>query len=619
MKLSASLLRSLPAAFLLLLTAPAHAAELEASDGMANNLFGASASLSGSTTLVGAYRNNIGSNSFQGTAYLFRNTDTATGTITQNAKLISSDGKASDYFGYSVSLSGTTAVVGAYLADIGPTINQGAAYLFRHIDTATGATTQDAKLISSDGAESDQFGNSVSISGNTVLVGANWADINGTVNQGAAYLFRNTDTAVGTVTQNVKLIASDGMTNTHFGGNVTLQGSTALVGAVGDSAGQGAAYLFRIASDATGTINQNAKLAASDGGATDNFGNSVSLSGSDALVGAQNTDFGATTDRGAAYFFRNAANATGFITENVKLTASDGVAYDYFGSSVSLSGSTALIGARSEDGAFSNQGAVYLFRIANDAPVVITENVKITASDAAANDSFGMSVRLDGDAFVIGSILGDGIVTNSGKAYTGSVSSVTTLDAGNTSRTIDGISFTSRDHWIVGQTTSRNEVTLTAGNSADVTALGKAIYIGQNTGADRNTLVIAGSLAATEVNIGSLVGNVGNTLRIEDTAAIAPTTFHLAPQNFLAIEGDYINIADLLTYLGTSTLRVWDDTSWTTVNADNYADLIFLTDSSGYTIIVAIPEPSSVTLLLLGAGALLLRSRAPKISKRIFG
>jgi len=618
MATSARFRRSLPATFLLLLmAAPGHAAELEASDGAVNNFFGSAVNLSANgTALIGSYRSTVGTTATQGAAYLFRDADTASGTVTQTAILTSSDGATSDYFGYSVSQSGTSALIGAYLADIGPTINQGAAYLFRHTDTAASSATQDLKLISSDGAASDQFGFSVSLSGTTALVGANNADVASTSNQGAAYLFRNIDTASGTITQNVKLIASDGWTNDNFGGAVSLLGSTALVSAVGNNFGQGAAYLFRVAGNATGTIAQSAKLTASDGAGAHNFANSVSLSGNDALVGAQNADFGGTTDRGAAYFFRNAANATGDITENVKLIASDGVANDYFGSSVSLSGRTALVGARSEDSAFNNQGAAYLFHIANDAPAIITERVKITASDAAASDSFGMSVSLSGDNFTIGAVMGDGVVTNSGKAYTGNVSCITTLDTGNTSQIIDGISFTSRDHWIVGQTTSGNQITLTAGDSADVTALGKEVYIGQNAGSDNNTLVIAGTFTANEVNIGSLVGNVGNTLQIEDTAAFAPITLNLAPQNFLTIEGDYADIADLLTYLGTSTLRVWEDTSWTTVDAGNYQDLISLTENSGYTIIAAVPEPSSVALLL-GVAMLLFHTRVLQLGKTL--
>ena len=619
MPASACLLRTLPAALFLFFAVSARAAELESSEGLANHLFGSSVSLSGGTVLTGAYRVNNGAKTLQGAVYLFRDVDTATGTVNQDAKLMSSDGAASDYFGYTVSLSGTTGLVGAYLAENGAIANQGAAYLFRNLDTATGTITENVKLLASDGAAADQFGTSLSLSGSNALVGASWADIGVNSDQGAAYFFRNIDTNVtGTIIESVKLIASDGATNAKFGGAANLLGSTALVGSVGDSGGLGAAYLFRIASDATGTITENAKLVASDGVAGDNFGNSVSLSGSHALVGAQNTDFGTTADRGAAYFFRNATSAQGLITESVKLTASDGVANDYFGSSVSLSGSFAIVGARSEDSTFNNQGAAYLFHIAADAPGVITENVKLTASNAAAGDSFGFSSSLDGDTFVIGAVLGDGVVANSGKGYTGSVSSLTTLDGGHTSRVIDGISFVARGHWIIGQTTSGNQVTLTAGDSADITALGKAVYIGQSAGADQNTLILAGTLTAHDVYIGSLDGNVGNRLQIEEAGIFAPIAFHLAPQNYLTLKGDYLDIADLLAYLGPSTLQVWGDSQWTTVDSVNYTGLISLTSDSGnpgYTLITTVPEPGAAALLV-GAVLLLFSSRNLRAGKR---
>ncbi|HMJ06609.1 MAG TPA: FG-GAP repeat protein, partial [Chthoniobacterales bacterium] len=164
-------------------------AQLIASDGAAGDQFGRSVSFSGNSALAGAWRDN----SSQGSAYLFRNLDTASGTITQNVKLTASDGAAFDYFGYSVSLSGNSALVGAYGDGIGSNSFQGSAYLFRNLDTASGTITQNVKLTASDGAASDLFGYSVSLSGNSALAGA-YGDNS---YQGSAYLFRNLDTASG--------------------------------------------------------------------------------------------------------------------------------------------------------------------------------------------------------------------------------------------------------------------------------------------------------------------------------------------------------------------------------------------------------------------------------------
>ncbi len=184
---------------------------------------------------------------------------------------------------------------------------------------------------------------------------------------------------------------------------------------------------------------------------------------------------------------------------------------------------------------------------------------------------------------------------------------MTTLDAGNASRNIDGISFISRDDWIIGETTDVNLVTLGLGDTADVTMASKAVFIGKNAGSDFNTLQIDGILHAAEVYIGSLAGNADNTLQLENTAAFEATAFRLAPDNFLKIEGNFIAIADLLTYLGTTELQVWNGSVWEPIDSGNHADLITSSFSSGYTEIAPVPEPASLSLVALGMVALLSR------------
>ena len=506
--------------------------------------------------------------------------------------------------------SGSIGLVGAsdsYVTGTG----QGSAYVFRNLDTATGSITQNVTLVSSDGAADDNFGTSVGLSGSIGLVGASTVDIGGILNQGAAYVFRNLDTATGTITQNVKLIASDGATNDGLGNAVGLSGSIGLVGARADAIfgiTQGSAYVFRNLDTATGIITENAKLIASDGVANDLFGVGISLSGNRGLIGASLDDFGSSTNQGSAYVFRNLDTATGTITENAKLIASDGAASDGFGNTSSQSGSIGLVGARYDDDTFVDQGSAYVFRNLDTATGTITQNVKLIASDGAAQDLFGTGARLGGDQFLIGASGWNG---GTGKAYSGSVSSVTTLNTGSTSRTIDGISFTTVDDWTIGLTTDANQVTLTAGDKGSVTALGKGVYIGKNAGSDNNSLLLSGSLTANAVYIGA-VGNAGNTLEIGTTAAFAAGSFYLAPENFLTIVGgDYTNSASLLTYLGSTALQVWSGSAWDTVTSSNYSDLIHsnYSSGSGETTIHAVPEPSTLVLTVLGVGGLLLRRR----------
>lgn len=245
-----------------------HAAGLTASDSAPFDFFGFSVSQSGTVGLVGAYGDTIGTKSEQGSAYVFGNLDIATGIITQNAKLIASDGAANDHFGWSVSLSGTMGLIGAERDDIA-FADQGSAYVFRNLDTAMGTFSQNAKLTASDGAANDHLGDAVSLSGNIGLVGSLFANIGANSDQGAAYVFRNLDTATGTITQDVKLIASDGAAGNEFGHRVSLSGSIGLVGAyrqdIGANIGQGSAFVFRNLNTATGTIAQNVKLISSDG------------------------------------------------------------------------------------------------------------------------------------------------------------------------------------------------------------------------------------------------------------------------------------------------------------------------------------------------------------------
>ena len=153
---------------------------LLASDASTGDYFGGSVSLDGNTAVIGArYDDDQGANS--GSAYVFTNTGS---TWTQQAKLIASDGAAEDHFGWSVSLSGDTALIGArYDDDKGA--NSGSVYVF----TRSGTTwTQQTKLVASDGAAEDQFGCSVSMNDNTALIGAAWDDDQGT-SSGSAYVF----------------------------------------------------------------------------------------------------------------------------------------------------------------------------------------------------------------------------------------------------------------------------------------------------------------------------------------------------------------------------------------------------------------------------------------------
>lgn len=209
--------------------------KLTANDGAAQDSFGYSVAISGDTAVVGAPRHYIGSNGWQGSAYVF--VCTGTSWIRQQ-KLTASDGADGDHFGISVAISDDTVVVGAHADDTGSNTDQGSAYVF----VGSGATwSHQQKLTASDGARTDRFGYSVAISGETVVVGAPYDNIGSNGLQGSAYMFVRSGASWS---QQEKLTASDGAAADQFGSSVAISRNTVVVGASGDDIGRGSAYVF---------------------------------------------------------------------------------------------------------------------------------------------------------------------------------------------------------------------------------------------------------------------------------------------------------------------------------------------------------------------------------------
>ena len=201
----------------------------------------------------------------------------ADGNATHLDKVIAPDGAASDYFGRSVSQSGDFLAVGAYASDPGGVSNAGAAYLYKL--EQNGSITYLDKLTAPDGAASDQFGRSVSQSGDVLAVGAYYSDPGGVTDAGAAYLYKLEQN--GTATYLTKVTAPDGAASDQFGVSVSQSGDVLAVGAYFSDPGgvtdAGAAYLYKL--EQNGTATYLTKVTAPDGEASDSFGYSVSQSG----------------------------------------------------------------------------------------------------------------------------------------------------------------------------------------------------------------------------------------------------------------------------------------------------------------------------------------------------
>ncbi len=354
-----------------------------------------------------------------------------------------------DQFGYPVSLSGDTLAVGAWGESSAATgVNgdqssnaatySGAVYVFTR---SAGVWTQQAYLKASNTDSGDQFGYSVSLSGDTLAVGAWYEDSaatgrngdqssNAASQSGAVYVFTR---SAGVWTQQAYLKASNTDSGDQFGYSVSLSGDTLAVGAWGESGAatgvngdqssnsaflSGAVYVF---TRSAGVWTQQAYLKASNTDSGDQFGWSVSLLGDTLAVGSPDESSAATgvngdqssnagTYSGAVYVFTRSA---GVWSQQVYLKASNTDNLDYFGSSVSLSANTLAVGSTGDDSAATGvngdqnnaaagSGAVYVF--ARNAGVW-NQQAYLKASNTGSNDNFGYSVSLSGDTLAVGAPL----------------------------------------------------------------------------------------------------------------------------------------------------------------------------------------------------------------------
>jgi hypothetical protein len=439
-------------------------AYVKASNPDLGDFFGNAVAVSGDTVVVGAFfedsnatgiNGNQSDNSAQesGAAYVFVRNGT---TWTQQAYLKASNTGAPDHFGVSVAISGDTVVVGANQEFSNATgVNgngadnsaqqAGAAYVFARSGTTW---TQQAYLKASNTDAGDEFGYSVAVSGNTVVVGARYESsdakgINGdqtdntACKSGAAYVFVRNGTTWSqqayVKASNTVVKSSCGIVNAQFGTAVAISGETMVIGALAEDSGAtgvngdqddhsafsaGAAYVF--VRNGT-TWSQQAYLKASNTEQLDSFGNSVAISGGTVVVGAIAESSNATgingdqTDNsalnaGAAYvFFRNGVTWT----QQAYLKASNTGTQDFFGWSVTVSGDTAVVGAFGEssnttgingnqtDNSAISAGAAYVFTRDN---TTWSQQAYLKASNTDANDAFGRSVALAGDTAIIGAV-----------------------------------------------------------------------------------------------------------------------------------------------------------------------------------------------------------------------
>ena len=441
-----------------------------------NDYFGYSVAVSGDTIVVGASgedSSTIGVNTTpnensgsSGAVYIFTR---SAGVWVQEAYLKPAavgTSQANDVFGASVAISGDTVVVGAPFEDSSTTginstpnensMDSGAAYIFTR---NAGVWTQRAYLKPVDIGSTqagDQFGNSVAISGDTVVVGASGENssslgVNGTPNEisndaGAAYVFvRNS----GTWTQQAYLKPAEvgtSQANDLFGWSVGISGETIVVGAFnedGSSTGvnstpnenslnSGAAYIFARNSAIWTQVAYLKPLAVGTSQVNDSFGWSVGISGDTVVVGAYLEDSGTTGvnstpnegafDSGAVYVFIRSSGIWSQQAYLKPVVVGITQVEDQFGNSVAVSGDTIVVGANGEDSSTfginstpnessGGSGAGYVFSRRSGVWIQQAFLKPAAVGSTQTGDQFGVSVAVGGDTVIVGAILEDSSTT----------------------------------------------------------------------------------------------------------------------------------------------------------------------------------------------------------------
>jgi hypothetical protein len=326
----------------------------------------------------------------------------------QLAELTASDGQSDDEFAWSVSISGDTVVVGASGPYDGT--SPGAAYVFVKPASGWADMTQTAKLTASDGQAGDSLGSSVGISGDTVVAGAPHATIGSYQYEGAAYVFVKPPGGWANMTQTAKLTASFGQEAEGLGDAVAISGDTVAAGASGwDSAG--AVYVFVKQANGWRNANETAKLTGSD--KTRFFGDAVSVDGNTLVVGDPLDWY-----EGKVYVYVKPFAGWISMTETAQLTASDESDIDEFSSSVAVSGNAVVAGSPYAVVNDIQKGAAYVF-VKPPRGWKTTDHfkAKLTTWDGASQDAFGLSVAIGGNTAVVGAACTVGGNQAQGAAY----------------------------------------------------------------------------------------------------------------------------------------------------------------------------------------------------------
>jgi hypothetical protein len=468
---------------------------IKASNAESDDNFGSALSLAGDTLIVGALAEDSNQTTItNGTTSGLDNDATNSGAVyiyrrsvsewVQESYLKAVNSEVNDQFGSSVIISGSTLAVGVRLEDSNQTtITNGTTASSNNSATSSGAVyvyertgtqwTQEAYVKAVNTEPSAEFGSAVSLSDNTLVVGAYQEDNNqstitngstaattllyGYPGMGAVYVYRRVGNQWA---QQAYIKAANARMFAYFGASISLSGDTLAVGSWGEYANQttitngttassdssavatGAVYIYRRTGVQWG---QEAYVKAANAEAYDRFGTSVALSGDILAVGAQRessnqtvitNDSTASADNsayasGAVYIYRR--NGTQWAQE-AYVKAANAASNDGFGLPVALTGNTLAVGATGEDSSqttltnssaassddtLTDSGAVYVYRRTGS---LWAQEAYLKAFSGRRRENFGQGITLSGDTLAVGSIddSGQTTITNGSMVSTGS-------------------------------------------------------------------------------------------------------------------------------------------------------------------------------------------------------
>jgi hypothetical protein len=386
-----------------------------ASDTKANDWFGSSVSIEDGTAVIGAYSKTVNRN-YAGAVYVFVEPSEGWKDTTQTAKLLPDDSQYFGLFGYSVAISQNTIAVGAPRHEIDEG-DAGAAYIFEKPTQGWVDTTQTAKLLSSNLALEDEFGYSIDIKDDYVVVGALQTD-DTYHGSGSAYVFKKQGSGWANSIEHAKLLASDPWGSVNLGRSVAITDNYIIVGATsGDGLDRntGVVYVYGKNQNEWVSGTEIAKLSVSDGKSSDHLGYSVAISGNEILAEAD-LEYSAEPGyiKGAVYSFEKEEDSTwvsGIESQKIISSYKPGNISDFFGLSVSIDGIYAVVGSKGYE---EYTGMAYVFQFDG---AIWNKVARLTASDKQDGDYFGNSVCISGDYIVVGAVTDDNKVSHSGAAY----------------------------------------------------------------------------------------------------------------------------------------------------------------------------------------------------------